>query len=537
MDKASNSFSFQVGEIVQISSAPSGGAQFGVILKNCEEKVYLCPLEDGGKHKDAPDALVISLEGGAYLALPESSFWYCGNGAVSKGHVAAAQLDAILRAFNRFAVGLHADHTHAARPFTPGESPVPVSGRVFGTREVETLMDASLDFWLTTGRFDEAFCAQLSAFLGTKHVLTTNSGSSANLLAVSALTSPLLGERALCPGDEVITVAAGFPTTVTPILQNGATPVFVDIDIPTYNIDPALIADAVTEKTKAIIIAHTLGNPFDLDAVLSVAEKHNLWVIEDCCDALGAEYDLPAGHALPAGPRKCGTFGHIATFSFYPAHHITMGEGGAVVTNDTTLSRILLSFRDWGRECWCKPGHDNTCKSRFTKKFELLPDGYDHKYVYSHIGYNLKITDMQAAVGVAQMERLPSFIEARGRNYAHLYNLLSQAGDALVLPEPTPRSRPSWFGMPLMLREDVGFSREDLLKHLNELKIGTRLLFGGNLTKQPAMKNQKFRVSGALDNTDKVMRQVFWVGTYPGLTADMLDYMGASILEFIQKHG
>ncbi len=420
-----------------------------------------------------------------------------------------------------------ADITYAPKPFTPGEMPVPVSGKLIGTKELQLMVEASLDGWLTTGRFNDAFEQRLAKYLGVKHLMTVNSGSSANLVAFSALTSPKLGERAIKPGDEVIGVAAGFPTTVNPILQFGAVPVFVDVDIPTYNIDVSKLEAAISEKTKAIMLAHTLGNPYNLAEVTRIAKKHNLWLIEDCCDALGSTYN----------GKLVGTFGDIGTLSFYPAHHITMGEGGAVFTNNCQLKRIAESFRDWGRDCYCPPGKDNTCNKRFcwTKK-ELggdLPDGYDHKYTYSHLGYNLKISDMQAACALAQMDRLDGFIAARKANFAYLKNRLKSCEEFLCLPEATPNSDPSWFGFPITLRESAPVNRVDLLNYLDQNKIGTRLLFAGNLTRQPYMVSKNFRVSGELANTDIVMNQTFWLGVYPGLTEPMLDHVAEKIETFL----
>ena len=417
----------------------------------------------------------------------------------------------------------YADVAHVPAPFVPGRSVVPPSGKVIGARELELLVDSSLDGWLTTGRFNDAFERKLGQFLGRRHVRTTNSGSSANLLAMTALTSHLLGDRALKPGDEVITVAAGFPTTVNPSLQNGLVPVFVDVTLPTYNIDPARIEAAVSPRTRAIMIAHTLGNPFDLDAVMDVAKRHNLWVVEDCCDALGATYR----------GRKVGTFGHIGTLSFYPAHHITMGEGGALFTDDDLLRRAVESIRDWGRDCYCAPGRDNTCGKRFQWQLGDLPAGYDHKYTYSHLGYNLKITDMQAAVGLAQMDRLEGFIEARRQNFRHLRARLACLSDRLLLPEATPNSDPSWFGFPVTLLPAVSQTREQLTAFLEKHKIGTRLLFAGNLTRQPYFQGRNYRVSGTLENTDRVMERTFWIGVYPGLSAAMLDYCADKIIEFM----
>lgn len=420
-------------------------------------------------------------------------------------------------------VGEYARRHHAPRAFVPGESPVPVSGKVYGAEDMQALVDSSLDFWLTTGRFNAAFEERLSARLGVRHALTTNSGSSANLLALSSLTSHYLRGDALKPGDEVITVATGFPTTVNPALQYGLVPVFVDVDIPTYNIAPGLIEAAVSDRTRAIMVAHTLGNPFDLGEVMRVAEKHDLWVIEDCCDALGAKYR----------GRGVGTFGDIGTLSFYPAHHITMGEGGAVFTDKPRLKRVIESMRDWGRDCWCQPGVDNTCGKRFCRKLGGLPMGYDHKYTYSHCGYNLKITDMQAAVGLAQLDRLEGFIAARQRNFDLLTEMLKPLEDIFILPEPTPDSEPSWFGYPITLRPDAPVTRDQLIRHLDEQRIGTRLLFGGNLIRQPYMRGRSYRVLGELTNADIVTEQTFWIGLYPGLGASHLQYVVETITKFV----
>ncbi len=384
------------------------------------------------------------------------------------------------------------------------------------------MVEASLDGWLTTGRFNDAFEKKLGEYLGVPYVLTTTFGSSANLLALTALTSPKLGVRALKPGDEVITVAAGFPTTVNPTIQNGLIPVFVDVDIPTYNVNASLIEAAVSDKTKAIMIAHTLGNLFDLAEVRRVADKYNLWLIEDCCDALGSTYD----------GKMAGTFGDIGTVSFYPAHHITMGEGGAVFTQSAELKSIIESFRDWGRDCYCAPGCDNTCKKRFGQQLGSLPFGYDHKYTYSHLGYNLKITDMQAACGLAQLERIEEFVEKRKANFKYLKDALQSCADFIELPEATENSDPSWFGFPITLKEDSGVSRIDLVKFLDEAKVGTRLLFAGNLTRQPYFHDVKYRVVGELTNTDRIMNQTFWIGIYPGLTHDHLDYVVSKFEEF-----
>jgi CDP-4-dehydro-6-deoxyglucose reductase, E1 len=399
--------------------------------------------------------------------------------------------------------------------FDPGTTPVPVAGRIFDFDEMQHLIGSSLDFWLTTGRFAEQFEKDFAAFCGRRYCVLTNSGSSANLLALSALTSSKLGERRIRRGDEVITVAAGFPTTVNPIIQLGLVPVFVDIDVPTYNIDVRQLELALSERTRAVVLAHTLGNPFDLAAVKSFADHHGLWLIEDCCDAVGSIYD----------GKLVGTFGDLATTSFYPAHHITMGEGGAVLGDMPLLKTIVESFRDWGRDCWCDPGKENTCGKRFEWDLGQLPHGYDHKYIYSHIGYNLKATDMQASVGVAQIKKLPQFIAARKRNYSVLREGLQDLQEFFILPEATANSDPSWFGFPLMVRPNAPFSRADVIRFLDGRKIGTRALFGGNLVRQPAYREVQYRTIGNLPNSDLAMNQLFWIGVYPGLNDEMLDYV------------
>jgi CDP-6-deoxy-D-xylo-4-hexulose-3-dehydrase len=411
------------------------------------------------------------------------------------------------------------------KEFIPGVSDVPVSGKVIGSLEIMNMVEASLDGWLTTGRFNQKFQEDLSHFLGVKCLLTVNSGSSANLIAFSTLTSSKLKERALQKGDEVISVAAGFPTTVNPIIQFGAIPVFIDVKIPTYNIDENLIEDAITKKTKAIMLAHTLGNPFNIKKIKDICEKNNLWLIEDSCDALGSKFDN----------KYVGTFGDIATLSFYPAHHITMGEGGAVFTNSKKLERIAESFRDWGRDCYCEPGKDNTCNKRFSWKLGDLPFGYDHKYTYSHIGYNMKITDMQAACGLGQLARLDGFIKKRKENFDFLYKNLKNLEDFLILPEPEANSEPSWFGFPLSLVNNSKYNRNDIIQYLNSHKIGTRLLFSGNLTKQPYMKDMNFRVHGQLKNTDFIMNNTFWIGLYPGLSLKHLEYVISKLKNYFKK--
>ena len=432
----------------------------------------------------------------------------------------------------RAALEYYAFKHKGQRPFTPGDR-IPYAGRVFDEREVGNLIEASLDFWLTTGRFAEQFEREFARFLGVNHCSLANSGSSANLLAFMALTSPKLGDKRIKRGDEVITVAAGFPTTVAPIIQYGAVPVFVDVTLPTYNVDVRRLTEALSEKTKAVMIAHTLGNPFDLQAVKDFCDKHHLWLIEDNCDALGSTYRYEGKWVYT------GTIGHIGTSSFYPPHHMTMGEGGAVYTNDPQLKRIIESFRDWGRDCWCPSGHDNTCKQRFDRQFGELPAGYDHKYVYSHFGYNLKITDMQAAIGCTQLEKLPGFIEARKKNWKMLRDGLADLSDKFILPEPTKNSDPSWFGFLLTVKEGAGFTRDEIVGHLEKNGVQTRMLFAGNLMKHPCFDDMRkrgegFRVvanpqslqpSSLLPITDRIMRDTFWVGVYPGMTEEMVRYM------------
>lgn len=415
----------------------------------------------------------------------------------------------------------YAEKAYRPQAFVPGITVIPASGKVLDGRELANMVEASLDGWLTTGRFNDAFERRFADFLGVRYALTTNSGSSANLLAFSALTSVRLGDRALKAGDEVITVAAGFPTTVNPILHHGMVPVFVDVDIPTYNIDITQLEAALSVRTRAIMVAHTLGNPFNVAAVVAFAREHNLWLIEDCCDALGSRYD----------GKLVGTFGDVGTCSFYPAHHITMGEGGMVFCNNGELKTILESLRDWGRDCYCAPGKDNTCGKRFAWQLGDLPFGYDHKYTYSHLGYNLKITDMQAACALAQMDKLPQFIQARKSNFAYLHNRLKGLEEFITLPKATPKSDPAWFGFPIMVNAKEN-NRASLLKYLDQNKIGTRLLFAGNLTRQPYFRGRTFRTVGGLLNSDAIMHNVFWIGIFPGLTHEMLEYVAHKIENF-----
>lgn len=419
------------------------------------------------------------------------------------------------------------------KEFQPGDR-ISYGGRIFDEQEIMNLINSSLDFWLTTGKYAEQFEKEFAAFLGVKYCSLTNSGSSANLLAFMALTSPKLGEKRIKRGDEVITVAAGFPTTVAPILQYGAVPVFVDVTLPQYNIDVAKLEEARSKKTKAVMIAHTLGNPFDLQAVKAFCDKYNLWLVEDNCDALGSQY-LYNGEW-----RYTGTIGHIGTSSFYPPHHMTMGEGGAVYTNDLQLKRLIESFRDWGRDCWCPSGKDDTCHHRFTQQFGELPLGYDHKYVYSHLGYNLKVTDMQAAIGCAQLQKMPNFIEARRKNWDHLRAGLAEVEDVLLLPEPENNAKPSWFGFLITVKEAATFMRDELVAHLEANKIQTRMLFAGNLIKHPCFDEMRatqtgYRVVGELTNTDRIMNRTFWIGVYPGMSEAMVQYMIESIKWFVRK--
>lgn len=418
------------------------------------------------------------------------------------------------------------DVAFAPTPFIPGASPIPVSGKVFDHLELEYLVDSSLDFWLTTGRFAQEFEQAFAQFFNLRFARLVNSGSSANLLALAALTSPSLGDRAVKPGDELITVGCGFPTTVNPAIQHGMVPVFVDIEIPTYNIDVRYLEEALSEKSKAIMIAHTLGNPFNVETVSNFAKEHNLWLIEDTCDALGSTYK----------GKLAGTYGDLATLSFYPAHHLTMGEGGCVLMNSPSLKKLVESFRDWGRDCWCEPGKDNTCGKRFCWKMGELPEGYDHKYIYSHIGYNLKLTDMQAAIGLAQLTKLDDFIQKRKENFSFLHSGLGDLEECFILPEATQHSDPSWFGFPISVRDAAPFSRNDVVSYLNERQIATRLLFGGNLVKQPAYRNIQHRIVGELKNCDFVMNQCFWIGVYPGLTQEMLEFVIESFREGLKAN-
>lgn len=425
------------------------------------------------------------------------------------------------------ALNSYYDYKFAPRAFVPGETYIPVSGKVFDGEDLRNLVDSSMDFWLTTGRYAAEFERRFARWMNVKHCLLVNSGSSANLVAFTALTSPQLGKKQLKPGDEVITVAAGFPTTVNPIFQNQLVPVFLDITLPNYEIDVSQLEEALSPQTRAIMVAHTLGNAFNIQAIMNFAEKHDLWVIEDNCDAVGTLYE----------GQKTGSFGHLATVSFYPAHHITMGEGGAVLTNNSRLKKIVESFRDWGRDCWCDPGKDNTCGKRFNWQLGDLPIGYDHKYTYSHVGYNLKLSDMQAAVGCAQLDKLDGFVQKRRENFDFLKKRLEHLQDFLILPEATAESEPSWFGFLISVKKNAPFSRNQLVEYLEKQQIGTRLLFGGNLIRQPAYLGLNYRTIGELKNTDFVMQNTFWIGVYPGLTEEMLSYVTDKINNFCGKVG
>lgn len=443
-----------------------------------------------------------------------------------EGQISAEKLENVLRNLTkRMAARYYENCIKDVESFTPGDTYVRYSGRVYDSAEITALVDSALDFWLTAGRFAKEFETGLARFLGVEYCNLTNSGSSANLLALAALTSPTLGERRLKPGDEVITTACTFPTSANPIIQNGLVPVFVDVTLDTLNVDSDQIGEALSEKSKAVFLAHTLGNPFNIDKVTEITDAEGLWLIEDSCDALGSKYD----------GRYTGSFGHIGTFSFYPAHHVTTGEGGATVTNDPDLKKLIESFRDWGRDCWCEPGRDNTCGKRFSSQMGTLPPGYDHKYIYTHIGYNLKITEMQAAIGVAQLQKLPDFIQSRKENWAMLFDGLKKYEEFFILPRPTPNSIPSWFGFALTVRRGSPFSRNQIVNHLEQKKIATRMLFAGNLTRQPSFENVKYRVVGGLENTDTVMNDTFWVGVYPGIGGAEIEYILSVFDDFIRS--
>ena len=462
------------------------------------------------------------------------TFWIEKRQCKRVGMLKTEVTDKILRLNEKYFVRNYYNFAHRKKPFVPGKSPINYAGRVFDEKEIQAAVEASLDFWLTEGRFAWQFQAELASKIGVKYALLVNSGSSANLLALSALTSHLLGDSRLKPGDEVITVAAGFPTTVNPIIQNGLVPVFVDVDIPTYNIKVDQIEEAIGPRTKALFIAHTLGNPFDLSRIMQIVEKHNLWLIEDNCDALGSTYSLTSDLG-PLTSGLCGSFGHISTFSFYPAHHITLGEGGAVATSDKTLFRILRSLKDWGRDCYCGPGESNACGRRFSGQYGDLPYGYDHKYVYSHIGYNLKMTDIQAAIGVEQLKKLDGFCQARRDNFKAWTNGFKRYENYFILPEATEGSDPAWFAFPVTVKETTGFTRTELTNYLSENLIETRNLFGGNLLRQPAYLNIKHRKIGNLENTDRIMNDTFFLGTFPGMDKKQIEYTMSIIDKFVRS--
>jgi len=536
-----------IGDIVSLEVGILSKKGFGLVLGEDTRELVIAPiLEEKNLNRSKTDSIPITREDLECAEVERIGFvhahrtvWIEKKPYEILGKATSKFVDKVLR----FQAATMAQNYYAFahRPkqsfFVPGVSPVPVSGRFYGSEEIENLIESALDFWLTTGRFNDAFQQKLASYLNLKHVITANSGSSANLLAISALTSPKLEAKKLRPGDEIITVAAGFPTTVNPIIQNGLIPVFVDVDIPTYNIKPDLIDGAVSERTRGIMLAHTLGNPFDLNEVLRVARKYNLWVIEDCCDALGSKYFLDLSLVTPDSSQSqfVGTFGDIATFSFYPAHHITMGEGGALATANDLLKCLIESFRDWGRDCWCHPGCDNTCRKRFDWQLGDLPKGYDHKYIYSHLGYNLKITDMQAAVGIAQIEKLQSFIECRRKNWQFYYEKLKTFEEYFYLPKPSPNSEPSWFGFVLTVRENAPFSKNEIVEYLEGNNIATRMLFSGNIIRHPSFENVTYRIHGNLENTDLIMNNSFWLGIYPGLNKAMLNYVVSQIDKFLQN--
>jgi len=521
-----------VGDIVRLKgdalASGTAACKYGVVIRANADFCTIAPAAHPATATEAMEDAIridvsgeLSIEVGAFLfAQPSRVTTISIQQLTCAGRIDPVSLERVLRATVQVFAFAYGTETHErAAPFVPGQTQIPSSGKVVGTPEVRNMVDASLDAWLTTGRFNTEFESRLARYIGVPHVITVNSGSSANLVAFAALTSSKLGERAIRPGDEVIAVAASFPTTVNPILQHGAIPVFVDVDIPTYNIDVTKLENAISEQTRAIMVAHTLGNPYNLAVVTDIARRHNLWLVEDCCDALGSTY---------AGQRV-GTFGDIATLSFYPAHHITMGEGGAVLIANPELKTIAESFRDWGRDCYCAPGNENTCGKRFCWRLGDLPYGYDHKYTYTHLGFNLKITDMQAACALAQLDRLDGFIAARRRNFQFLKQRLRSVEEFLILPEATPSSDPSWFGFLLTLRDGSTTPRVEFLRYLDQYRIGTRLLFAGNLTRQPSMKDRNFRIAGNLVNTDKIMHDTFWIGVYPGLTEEMLDFVAGKI--------
>jgi CDP-6-deoxy-D-xylo-4-hexulose-3-dehydrase len=506
-----------------------GRGRLGIVFTAAASGTLVFPLDrkkGPGAVEFEPDNVPLDGVGAGRLwarTIPESM----QGPARIAGRAAPRVMDALLRALVSLSVDTHYRAVHlASPPFVAGSTYIKYGGRVYDSSEMGLLAESMLDFWLTSGRFAERFERGLAGFLGVRHVVSVNSGSSANLLAVASLTAGSLGDRRLILGDEVVTVACGFPTTVAPIIQNGLRPVFLDIDMGTYNVQADRLAESLSERTKAVFLAHTLGNPFDIGTVRKVCNDRGLWLIEDNCDALGSRY----------GGRLTGTFGDISTMSFFPAHHITTGEGGALATSDPALKKLIVSFRDWGRDCWCEPGQENRCGRRFSWKLGDLPEGYDHKYTYSNIGYNLKLTEMQAAVGVAQLDKLERFIRKRRDNWKYLHDGLKAYKDIFVLPEPARGSEPSWFGFLLTLRDDAPFTRNDIVAHLENDRIATRLLFAGNLLRHPAYKGIDCRVPFGLENTDRAMNRTFWVGVYPGLTRPMLDHMIDSFDRFMKRY-
>lgn len=518
--------SFRLGDIIKSKrfflSENNSGDNFGLVYDSDNNRIQVLCLSSQ-KNNDYLNSIKITVEDLVegflpvdYLKITNKTTSLKKESFIKKvGRISTQKIDEILRHMIHNIVEIHYNEFHKTEDFIPGETYIHYAGRVYNAEEIKILVDSALDFWLTEGRFTRKFEEDFAKFMGVEHCILTNSGSSANLLATSALTSPKLRERRLEPGDEVITTACAFPTTVNVIIQNNLIPVFLDVDVGTYNIQANKIEGAISEKTKAIFLAHTLGNPFNLRKVMSLAKKYNLWVIEDNCDAIGSKYN----------GKITGTFGHIATFSFYPAHHITMGEGGALITSDIQLKRIIRSFKDWGRDCWCEPGSDNTCSKRFQWQLGELPFGYDHKYVYSHIGYNLKVTDMQAAVGVEQLNKLLSFIEIRKRNFKILYDGLKKYEEYFVLPKTEPEAEPSWFGFPLTLREDIGFTRNEIVEYLEANKIATRMLFAGNIIKHPCFEDVNYRIFENLKNTDNIMKSTFWIGLYPSIGSEMTKFI------------
>ena len=514
---------YNSGDIIKVINGDNNGDLLGIILEVYKDGVVI--LSAIPAFHDDKNSCTLSLENNQTIIVKYSNKLYVDHHIIKKiGRLSYGLYEKVMRTeiLSKVDDFYHLFHEWK-EPFNPEKSSLSYGGRVYDEKEMKNLVDSSLDFWLTAGRYSNEFENEFAKFIGVKYALLTNSGSSANLLAFSALTSPKLGERRIQPGDEVITVAAGFPTTVAPIVQNGAIPVFIDVDLGTYNILADRIEDAITAKTKAIMIAHTMGNPFDLTKVMEFSKKYDLWVVEDNCDALGSRYK----------DQLTGTFGHIATSSFYPPHHMTMGEGGAVYTNDPRLKMIIESFRDWGRDCWCPSGCDNTCKKRFGWELGTLPMGYDHKYTYSHVGYNLRVTDMQAAIGLEQLKKVPSFTEARINNFNRLSEGLSDLGKYFILPRATANANPSWFGFILTVQDEAGFTRNEIVNHLESNRIQTRMLFAGNLTRQPAFQGVNYRIHGNLDNTDKILNDTFLIGVYPGLTDEMIDYVVRIIREFI----